>query len=177
MKYVAFLRGINVGGNSLIKMSDLKTAFEAANFKNVQTILTSGNVLFESDENNPDKVTLKIEAFLKKKWKKEIPVFVRTIDELQKMSDGRPFKGVDVNQDTKLYVTFLYEMSRGIKIPELPTNVKITRMKDDAIFTVVQTTPDMNTPDSMAALNKVLGPKITARNWNTVEKILRAAAA
>jgi uncharacterized protein (DUF1697 family) len=175
MKYVAFLRGINVGGNSMIKMSDLKDVFEAAGFEQVRTILTSGNVMFETDEENPDKVTLKIEAALKKKWKKEIPVFVRTIDELQKMDAGRPFKGVDIAPTTKRYVTFLYEFSRGIKIPELPMNMKITRMKDDAVFTVVELTEEMNTPDSMAALNKVLGPKITARNWNTIEKILREA--
>lgn len=177
MQYVAFLRGINVGGNVLIKMNDLKAAFEAAGFKNVQTVLTSGNVLFESENRDPDVVTLKIESFLKKKWKKDISVFVRTVDELQKMVATRPFKGVDVTPTTHMYVTFLYEFSRGIKIPELPPNVKITRMKDDAVFTVVEPTAEMNSPDSMAALNKVLGPKITARNWNTIEKVLRAAIA
>lgn len=156
-------------------MNDLKAAFESAGFKNVKTVLTSGNVVFETDNTDPDVVTLKIEAFLKKKWKKEIPVFVRSIDELDKMVAGRPFKGSDVTPNTRLYVTFLYEFSRGIKIPELPPNVKITRMKDDAVFTTVELTNDMNSPDSMEALNKVLGPKITARNWNTVEKVLRAA--
>jgi len=175
MQYVAFLRGVNVGGNTLIKMNDLKAAFEGSGFKNVQTILTSGNVLFDSENNNPDTVTTKIEAILKKKWKKEIPVFVRSVDELQRMAAGRPFKGHDIAPSTKMYVTFLYEFSRGLKIPELPANVKITRMKDDAVFTTVEVTPEMNSPDSMAALNKVLGPKITARNWNTIEKILRAA--
>ncbi len=176
MQYVAFLRGINVGGNVLMKMSDLQKAFETAGFKNVKTVLASGNVMFESDEKNPDSVTEKIEAFLKKKWKRDITVFVRTIDELEKMAALRPFKGVDVTPNTRLYVTFLYEFSRGVKIPELPANVKITRMKDDAVFTVVELTQDEGTPDAMAALNKVLGPKITARNWNTIEKILSEAA-
>ena len=175
MKYVAFLRGINVGGNVLIKMTELQAEFEKARFEDVKTILASGNVMFESNEQNPDKITHKIEAFLKKKWKREITVFVRTIDELQRMAAMQPFKGVTVTPNTRRYVTFLYEFSRGLKIPELPTNVKITRMKDDAVFTVVELSPDLDTPDSMASLNKALGPKITARNWNTVEKILSEA--
>jgi uncharacterized protein (DUF1697 family) len=175
MQYIAFLRGINVGGNVLVKMTDLKAAFEAAGLKNVKTILASGNIMFESENKDPDAITLKIEAFLKKKWKREITVFVRTIDELERMAALRPFKGVDMTPNTRLYVTFLYEFSRGIKIPELPANVKITRMKDDAVFTVVEITPELDTPDSMEVLNKVLGPKITARNWNTIEKILSAA--
>jgi uncharacterized protein (DUF1697 family) len=175
MQYVAFLRGINVGGNVLIKMNDLKKVFESGGFENVKTVLASGNVMFESSSNDYEAVTAKIEALLKKKWKREIPVFVRTVDELRKMADGRPFKGVDITPQTKRYVTFLYEMSRGLKIPELPANMKITRMKDDAVFTVVEVSPEINSPDAMEALNKALGPKITARNWNTVERILNAA--
>jgi uncharacterized protein (DUF1697 family) len=47
-KYVAFLRGINVGGHKTIKMDELKEAFEANGFKNVKTFLASGNVLFDA---------------------------------------------------------------------------------------------------------------------------------
>jgi uncharacterized protein (DUF1697 family) len=175
MKYVAFLRGINVGGNVTIKMTELKEAFDKAGFKNVQTILASGNVMFDSENRDPDAITRKIELVLKKKWKREITVFVRTVEELRRMADGQPFKGVTVTPNTRRYVTFLYEFSRGLKIPELPTNVKITRMKDDAVFTVVELAPELDTPDSMASLNKALGAKITARNWNTIEKILTEA--
>lgn len=174
MKYVAFLRGINVGGKSVIKMTELKALLETAGFKGVQTILTSGNVIFESDILNPDTITEKIEALLKKKWKREIPVFVRTMDELREMERSRPFKGIEITTKMHLYVTFLYEFSRGLKIPELPSNTRIARMKDDAVFTVVEVTSEMNTTDAMASLNKALGPKITMRNWNTILKILRA---
>jgi uncharacterized protein (DUF1697 family) len=176
MKYVAFLRGINVGGNVLIKMDALKKAFEDAGFTNVRTILASGNVIFESDIEDYETVTEKIEAFIHKQWKREIPVFVRTIDELRRMAATQPFKGVPITPSTRLYVIFLYEFSRGLKIPELPANTKITRMKDDAVFMAIEVTPEMNSVDSMASLSKVLGPKITTRNWNTVQKILSAAA-
>ena len=48
--YIALLRGINVGGNKIIKMQDLKTMFQSIGFQNVRTYIQSGNVLFESDE-------------------------------------------------------------------------------------------------------------------------------
>ena len=50
MKYVAFLRAINVGGHAIIKMTDLKKMFEFAGLENVQTYIQSGNVIFESEE-------------------------------------------------------------------------------------------------------------------------------
>ena len=52
-KYIALLRGINVGGNNMIKMADLKAAFERRGFQRVSTYINSGNVLFDSelDEN------------------------------------------------------------------------------------------------------------------------------
>ena len=49
-QYVAFLRGINVGGHKSIKMLDLKSAFQTYGFKQVETILTTGNVVFETDQ-------------------------------------------------------------------------------------------------------------------------------
>ena len=51
-KYVAFLRAINVGGHAIIKMTDLKQLFESLGMENVQTYIQSGNVIFESDEEN-----------------------------------------------------------------------------------------------------------------------------
>ena len=53
-QYVALLRGINVGGNNLIKMADLKACFEAQGFGNVATYIQSGNVLFTSDDTDND---------------------------------------------------------------------------------------------------------------------------
>ena len=175
MKYVAFLRGINVGGNSLVKMADLKKAFEARGFKNIQTILASGNVIFESKTADPEALTRKIETLLKKQWGRSIAVFVRTVDELSKMSALQPFKGVTIESTTRLYVTFLSENSRGLKLPELPSELRITRIKDDAVFSVLELSPKRNTTDSMAILEKAFGPRITTRNWNTIQKILKAA--
>jgi uncharacterized protein (DUF1697 family) len=52
-RYLALLRGVNVGGKGMIKMADLKTALEAAGFDTVKTYIQSGNILFSSDKTYP----------------------------------------------------------------------------------------------------------------------------
>src|SRR6267154_4354703 len=112
MQYVAFLRGINVGGKAVIKMTDLKQLLEGLGFKDVKSVLASGNVLFETDKGDVESLTPIIENALKKRYKKDIAVMLRTMKELQLMERSSPFKGVDVGPNTRLYVTFLYESSR-----------------------------------------------------------------
>lgn len=60
MKYIAFLRGINVGKNNIIPMDDLRNLFSAMGFKNIKTYLRSGNVIFESNENDMVDISSKI---------------------------------------------------------------------------------------------------------------------
>ena len=66
MKYVAFLRAINVGGHAIIKMTDLKKMFESAGQENVQTYIQSGNVIFESNEKEVESLAKRIEHQLEK---------------------------------------------------------------------------------------------------------------
>ncbi|HEX9961588.1 MAG TPA: DUF1697 domain-containing protein, partial [Pyrinomonadaceae bacterium] len=65
IKYVAFLRGINVGGRHLVKMEDLRVLFASMNFENVKTYIQSGNVIFETSETSADVLAGKIERGLK----------------------------------------------------------------------------------------------------------------
>src|SRR5258708_12072267 len=71
MKYIALLRGINVGGNSLVKMSDLKKSFEDLGFKNFMTYINSGNFLFEGNFKNISKLPWKT-VFISEKKLKEV---------------------------------------------------------------------------------------------------------
>src|SRR5580765_3914497 len=67
-QYLAWLRGINVGGKNLIKMSDLKACFEELGFSNVLTYIQSGNILFQSGEKDKTALTNNIEKGLSKKF-------------------------------------------------------------------------------------------------------------
>jgi uncharacterized protein (DUF1697 family) len=78
VKYVALLRGINVGGKTLIKMADLKTCVEELRLDEVSTYIASGNVLFESTERSAAKLETKIELAVEKRF--ELPVKVVVLD-------------------------------------------------------------------------------------------------
>jgi uncharacterized protein (DUF1697 family) len=78
VRYVALLRGINVGGKTLIKMADLKTCVEELGFEGVSTYIASGNVLFESGERDSAKLERKIERALEQRFR--LPVKVVVLD-------------------------------------------------------------------------------------------------
>ena len=67
-RYIALLRGINVGGNNIIKMTDLKVVFEEIGFTAVSTYIQSGNVLFSTQEQNKQTIEAKIEEHLSKRF-------------------------------------------------------------------------------------------------------------
>jgi uncharacterized protein (DUF1697 family) len=76
VRYVALLRGINVGGKTLIKMADLKTCIDALGLDDVSTYIASGNVLFESDKGDAAKLESTIERALEKQFRLPVKVVV-----------------------------------------------------------------------------------------------------
>jgi uncharacterized protein (DUF1697 family) len=78
VRYVALLRGINVGGRTLVKMADLKACFEQLGFEGVSTYIASGNVLFDSDEDDAAGLVTTIEAAIEQRF--ELPVKVVVLD-------------------------------------------------------------------------------------------------
>jgi len=172
--YVAFLRGINVGGQKLIKMSELKAAFESAGFRKAKTLLASGNVLFETAESDAAALTQKIEAQLKKKPGHDIGVILRSIEEIKKTVAANPFAGVKA-ADCKLYVTFLDRKSSGrFKTPyeSALKDFRILSATEREVFCVTMPTAGGRFGDFTKVVEKEFGRKITTRNWNTVLKIL-----
>jgi uncharacterized protein (DUF1697 family) len=81
VRYVALLRGINVGGKTLVKMALLRECVEGLGLDDVSTFIASGNVLFESREDDPAKLTGKIERAIEKRFR--LPVKVVVLDRRQ----------------------------------------------------------------------------------------------
>jgi uncharacterized protein (DUF1697 family) len=105
--FISMLRGINVSGQKKIQMSDLKALFEGLKFKDVITYIQSGNVIFKTKQ-TPDKdLSRKIEVAILTKYGFEVPVIIRTADEMQKSISANPFITQDGIDTEKLYVTFL----------------------------------------------------------------------
>lgn len=171
--YVAFLRGVNVGGK-MVKMELWRKTLEEMGFSQVKTLLNSGNVVFESSEANVKAIKQKIEKELKETFGFPIAVTIRTKPEIDSLIATDPFKGIKVTANTRLYVTFLAEKSNNqLKTPyqSLDDAFKILSISDTEIISVLTLSPDKKTTDAMNILEKELGIGITTRNWNTVLKV------
>ena len=108
MKYVALLRGINVGGNNIIKMLDLKQVFEKAGYTKVGTLIQSGNVVFESKNEDKQEITTHLEAVLSKAFHYTAKLVIRSHKEFKKIIAEVPN---DWKHDTDLrcYILFVKE--------------------------------------------------------------------
>jgi uncharacterized protein (DUF1697 family) len=176
-KYVAFLRGINVGGHKLIKMADLAQIFSSLGLKNVKTYIVSGNVLFETPEQDPAVLTKKIEKGLEKALGYEVAVILRTVAELEYLINLDPFKHLKAGADVKKYVTFLSEKHTSkLKVPALSPKKdwEIIHLNPREVFIVAHPVVGRY-GESMMLVEKEFGKSVTTRNWNTVVKILSLA--
>lgn len=116
MRSVAFLRAINLGGNTSVKMADLRSLFEEAGYTDVSTHLQSGNVMFGHDE--PVDVAA-LEKLLANRFGFSIPVILRTKPEIQAALDAAPFDPADEDYSHQ-FITFLKEPFVGDLPPDPP---------------------------------------------------------
>lgn len=174
MRYVALLRGINVGGNTKVPMPDLKNALHELGYTEIKTLLNSGNVLFDSPDNNVQNVIDEIEQKLKQRFGFPISVIIRTNKEITELVKDDLFKNVILADNTRLYVSFLSESTKSdFKIPyqSADNSIRILRITKKEILSVVELSEKTGTLDLMDLLQKEFGKHITTRNWNTVKKL------
>ena len=172
MQYVAFLLGINLGKRS-IKMVDLKALMEKLGYKDVRTIIASGNVVFTSAKQKPEALTKRLEAAYEKKFGFKIGVIVREVGEIEKMLKLAPFKKVKMTKDIRRYVTFLAEKPQSLTPPKSPDpSFRILKVTPGEVYSLLDLSKTAKTPDVMKLLGKSFGKKVTMRNWNTVLRIV-----
>lgn len=172
MKYVALLRGINVGGNNIIKMLTLKEAFEERGFKNVLTYINSGNVIFESDEEDGEKLTSKIETMLSITFHYKARVIVKSHEQIKHIVANVP-KEWKTSIDIRCYVGFLADSVTEEAIKEVRIKEGVDSLKVEQGVLYMTTVLSALTKSEF---NKLTGKKIyqdmTIRNYNTTQKIL-----
>ena len=176
ISYVAFLRAINVGGHALVKMADLKRAFEEMGFENVSTLLASGNVIFDSGQADKRAIAEKIGSGLKNLLQKDVGVAVRSQQDLAELQAADPFKGIEMKPSIRLYVTFLGAKPgpRTLAVPYVSPSggFRILRATATEVFSAVDLAGGKGTPEAMAIIEKEFGANVTTRNWHTVLKAL-----
>ena len=171
-EYVAFLRGINVGGKNIIKMDELTKLFSSWKFENVKTYLQSGNIVFTSKISGTEKLSSLIEKKLKLFTQNDIAVMVRSIDHIKKMIEKNPFKKYNANDDVKKYVIFLKSVP-GIKLPLISEKEQIEIVDVSCADLFCLGFPFKNRygfPNIF--VEKEFGIPATTRNWNTITKII-----
>ena len=178
MRYIAFLRGINVGGNKIIKMEALSGAFTAAGFRKVRTYIASGNVIFETRSGDRIALTKKIEKMLTANFGHEIAVALFTLAELQDLISTDRFARIKPNKDVMLCVT-LFNQAVPPNIPrESKTDrLKVVSLHERAAFIVARRKPTgwFGYPNNW--IEKEFGVTGTTRNWSSLQKIAAAAEA
>lgn len=173
MKYIALLRGINIG-HKRIKMAHLKELFESLNFKNVRTYLQSGNIIFNHGSTDTAKITSEIEKKIIQTFKFQVNVILRTENEFETIINNNPFvKDVDIELD-KLNVTFLQELPDKENIFNLSLN-----KDENEKFKVNGSEIYLYLPNGYARTgltNNIFEKKLktiaTTRNWKTTNKLL-----
>ncbi len=173
-KYVALLRGI-MPTNPNMRNEKLRGVFEELGFRNVQTLISSGNVLFESASKNQRALETKIEKALPARLGFKSATIIRSHAELTQLAAKNPFKGAEHGKKAYLVVTFLKNKpTTKIKFPHRPEGktYELLAMHDRAICTAIDLR-GANTPDVMTWLEKQFGKEITTRTWKTVGRILK----
>jgi uncharacterized protein (DUF1697 family) len=175
--FIAFLRGINVGGKNPVKMNDVADVFTTLRFHEVKTYLQSGNVVFKNTAfANP---AVKIETALEKKTGLRISVIVRSREELEELLIVNPYRdGKQFNEDY-VYLT-LFSVPPA---PEKIAQIKNTAVKDeyfevrgDAVFVYVPNGYGRAKANN-GFFEKKLQVTATTRNIKTVGKMIEMAAA
>jgi uncharacterized protein (DUF1697 family) len=175
MRYVALLRGINLGDNTKVPMAELKVSFSELGYTDIKTLLNSGNIVFDSPDNNIHSVKDTVEQKLIQRFGFPISIIIRTSEEMKSLIDEDPFKNIVVSDKTRLYVSFLSAPQKSnLKIPYKSEDegIRILRVSDKEIISVVELSEKTGTLDLMDLLEKEFGKGLTTRNWNTVKKLI-----
>jgi uncharacterized protein (DUF1697 family) len=170
---IALLRGINIGGKRM-KMADLRDMFEDIGFPNAKTLLQTGNVVFETELSDRQEMVERIEAGIIAKFGFDSKIIIRTRDELQQVFENSPFSAAQQTEPKKMAVIFLSEIPEAESIEVLmqahggPESVTVQGQEVYAFY-----------PEGMGRskldnklIEKSLKVSGTARNWNTVTKLV-----
>ena len=172
MRYVALLRGINVGGNTMIKMSELKAMFEALGFDKVVTYINSGNIAFDAKKTAEDKLVSKIEKAIEAELGKNIQVMVRERSAISGILSDNPFDGA-FESHKEMHVLFMRNgmpKDKEKQLLEQQTGDERFEVRGREIYCHLK----LGVADSLLGkgyIEKKLKVPITARNWRTVEKL------
>jgi uncharacterized protein (DUF1697 family) len=172
MRYIALMRGVNVGGKNKLPMRDLAGVFEAAGCTDVQTFIQSGNVVFTATPTLAAAIPARIAKQVEARFAIRSPVITRSAKEFDRLINAMPYSGKAAT-DTFLHVAFLAAKPTRAGVARLDPN----RSKGDA-FKLIGREIYLSLPNGVARtkltnayFDATLGTVSTIRNWRTVLRI------
>jgi len=176
--YISMLRGVNVGGGSRIKMDALRAAYEAIGLRDVRTLLQSGNVVFRSTLQDRARIVKRIEQEIERSLELRVEVILRTLAEIESIVERGPVLSPRADM-SKLLVMFLS------RVPDAAAQAALTKWhKGPEMLEMRGPEIYLYYPDGVgrsklsgAVIESKLHASGTARNWNTLEKLLETARA
>lgn len=174
MKYVALLRGINVGGHKKIAMRDLCLLFETLGFKQVKSILQSGNIVFEATPHvSETQLEQQIASAIDQQLQLDIAVLVRRKESLVEIIRNNPFSALAISDPSHLLVMVV---DKNPSSPALEALIKSIQGREQIIGghqCLYLAYPDGIGRSKLThqLIEKKLGLQGTARNWTTLARI------
>lgn len=175
-RFIAMLRGINVSGQKLIKMADLRDSMSKLGLKEISTYVQSGNIIFDADEKEEKTLASSIEAQILKDFSFEVPCMVKTSAYFEEVLANNDF--LQQGKDPKrCYVTFLEKKPDESLVTAIDQNEY-----DPEAFILIGDLVYFFSPEGYgrAKMNnnffeQKLKVKATTRNWNSVNKLYELA--
>jgi uncharacterized protein (DUF1697 family) len=167
-RQIALLRGVNVGGNKRVEMARLRALMEELGYENVVTYVNSGNAVFSGKRRSEQH----LEAAIAKTFGFEVPVVLRSRDELADIVQANPLRDVATDPAKHLVVFCSAEASTDLDPTAFAPETFHVRGREVYLWAPggIGTSPL-----AKVLATKSLGAKSTARNWRTVEKLLAIA--
>jgi uncharacterized protein (DUF1697 family) len=174
---ISMLRGVNVGGHNKIKMDDLRTLYRSLKLEDPRTYVQSGNVIFRTKEKNCPALAKKIQDAIEGKFGFRPEVIVRTTEELRSAIAASPFASRRNLEPGKILVTFLagtpspYAHATLLSLKAHPEELHLSGRELYIYF------PDGAGKSKLpwSKVEKLVQATGTARNWNSVTKMLAMA--
>ena len=173
-RYIAFLRGINVSGQKIIKMEQLREIMTLPGFSSVATYIQSGNVLFTTAQQDTGALIAKIEPHLQKSLGYPVSVILRSLPEIQDIIHANPYpqSALPPGDDRKVSVTFLQSLPDPSLVPGLPVSSGTDELTvlGSEVYILYKAYGDTKLTNTL--IEKKLAVRATTRNWATVNKVL-----
>ncbi len=172
---VALLRGIGPG-NPNMRNEHLRRVCEELGLANVSTVISSGNVVFDTDSQESRDLP-ELETMLERAWSEKLgfesATIIRTAEDLERLAGLQPFGGLEHTKETYLLVTFAkHPLTVDFDFPHQPDDpsFRLVGATDRELFSVTDTTAT-RTPDVMGWIEGLFGKSLTSRTWLTVNRI------